>query len=223
MNLRRRVGGPKLLAALLAGGSVCLIWFAVCAGLAFPFQMVHRLAVGWAYYLGRVAPDVRPDPWVVATAVVCLAGVAVGTHRFARWLYAATSDEPRRWRRKWTALLVGLVVLTFAAGTAFTGIVHQTGWLIRSPEPLTKSREPTLRIVSSNNLKQMGLAAHNYEEVETELPRSRFDPTGRPLHSWQTAALPYLEQEALYRRIDFSKPWTDPANASRWACESSRS
>jgi len=33
------------------------------------------------------------------------------------------------------------------------------------------------------------------------------------LHSWRTLILPYLEQEPLYRTIDLSKPWNDPANA----------
>ena len=33
------------------------------------------------------------------------------------------------------------------------------------------------------------------------------------MHSWRTLILPYLEQEPLYRTIDLSKPWNDPANA----------
>ena len=39
------------------------------------------------------------------------------------------------------------------------------------------------------------------------------DAKGRPLHSWRTLILPYLEQEPLYQTIDLSKPWNDPANA----------
>jgi prepilin-type processing-associated H-X9-DG protein len=39
------------------------------------------------------------------------------------------------------------------------------------------------------------------------------DASGRPLHSWRTLILPYLEQAALYQSIDLSKPWNDPANA----------
>ncbi|MBA4063334.1 MAG: hypothetical protein C0501_06400 [Isosphaera sp.] len=217
MDLQRRIGGPKLLAALLGGFTLL---FLLCAGLVLPFEVLYRLAAGWVNYLGRVVPQLRPDPWVVATALVCLAGVSFGTHRFARWVYAATSPEPRRWRRKWTALLVGLFVLAFAAGTAFTGMAHQTAWLVRSPEPLVSDRRAAAvaRIRSTNNLKQIGLAAHNYhDDRAAELPRSRFDAAGRPTHSWQAALLPYLEEEPLYRTIDFTKPWTDPANAQPMA------
>ncbi len=65
-----------------------------------------------------------------------------------------------------------------------------------------------------NNLKQIGLALHNYEQAFHEFPPAcTFDAKGRPLHSWRTVILPYLEQDALYRTIDLSKPWDDPANA----------
>ena len=44
-------------------------------------------------------------------------------------------------------------------------------------------------------------------------PSYTVDPNGRPLHSWRTLILPYLEQESLYKSIDLSKPWNDPLNA----------
>ncbi len=65
-----------------------------------------------------------------------------------------------------------------------------------------------------NNLKQIALALYNYEQVYKALPPAHtVDASGRPLHSWRTLILPYLEQEPLYRTIDLSKPWNDPANA----------
>jgi prepilin-type processing-associated H-X9-DG protein len=65
-----------------------------------------------------------------------------------------------------------------------------------------------------NNLKQIGLALHNYEQAYKVLPPAyTVDADGRPLHSWRTLILPYLEQEKLYQTIDLSKPWNDPTNA----------
>jgi hypothetical protein len=71
------------------------------------------------------------------------------------------------------------------------------------------------RMASANNLKRMGIAAQNHQEYTkpSELPRSTFTPTGEPLHSWQTALLPYIEADNLYKQIDRTKPWTHPANA----------
>jgi prepilin-type N-terminal cleavage/methylation domain-containing protein len=70
------------------------------------------------------------------------------------------------------------------------------------------------RAQCTNNLKQIAVAMHLYEEAHKALPPAyTVDAQGRPLHSWRTLILPYLErQEALYRTIDLSKPWDDPAN-----------
>jgi len=65
----------------------------------------------------------------------------------------------------------------------------------------------------TNNLKQIGLALHNYVSVKHAFPPAyTVDENGKPLHSWRTLILPYLEQQTLYDKIDLSKPWDDPAN-----------
>src|SRR5262249_45984983 len=75
------------------------------------------------------------------------------------------------------------------------------------------ARPAAYRSQCTNNLKQIGLALHNYEQEYKALPPARtVDATGRPLHSWRTLILPYLEQQSLYQTIDLSKPWNDPAN-----------
>jgi prepilin-type processing-associated H-X9-DG protein len=66
----------------------------------------------------------------------------------------------------------------------------------------------------ASNLKQIALALCNYEQAHKALPPAyTVDAKGRPLHSWRTLILPYLEQEPLYQTIDLSKPWNDPVNA----------
>ncbi len=81
--------------------------------------------------------------------------------------------------------------------------------------PATRSARPAARRAQCvNNLKQIALALRNYEQAHKALPPAyTVDAQGRPLHSWRTLILPYLEQEPLYQTIDLSKPWNDPANA----------
>jgi type II secretory pathway pseudopilin PulG len=75
------------------------------------------------------------------------------------------------------------------------------------------AREPARRMQCSNNLKQIGLALHNYhDEYGAFPPAYTVDEDGTPLHSWRTLILPYLEQKSLYEKLDLSKPWDDPAN-----------
>jgi prepilin-type N-terminal cleavage/methylation domain-containing protein/prepilin-type processing-associated H-X9-DG protein len=81
-----------------------------------------------------------------------------------------------------------------------------------------QAREAARRSQCKNNLKQIGLALHNYHEAFGMLPYSRpaHDNTAiiggcswqsRPGHSWRVLLLPYLEQQALYDQLDFT--WMD--------------
>jgi hypothetical protein len=67
-----------------------------------------------------------------------------------------------------------------------------------------------------NNLKQIGLAMHSYNDAFKRLPPAAIsginDPTGKPLLSWRVAILPYIEQDALYREFNLDQPWDHPTN-----------
>lgn len=70
-----------------------------------------------------------------------------------------------------------------------------------------KVREGANRMSCSNNLKQLGLALHNYEGVYHTFP-----PAQNPfplVFSPQARLLPYIEQENLQRLIDFTQPPLD--------------
>lgn len=76
------------------------------------------------------------------------------------------------------------------------------------------SREASNRSVCKNNLKQIGLALHDYHDKYEEFPPAyTVDEHGKPLHSWRTLILPFIDQQKLYESIDLSKPWNDPVNA----------
>jgi prepilin-type processing-associated H-X9-DG protein len=86
--------------------------------------------------------------------------------------------------------------------------------LITMLVPSRSARPAARRAQCMNNLKQIALALHNYEQEHGALPPAyTLDPNGGPLHGWRTLILPYLEQEPLYKTIDLSKPWNDAANA----------
>jgi Tfp pilus assembly protein PilE len=75
---------------------------------------------------------------------------------------------------------------------------------------LLKVRAAAARAQSSNNLKQMALGCHNYHDVYQSLP------PGNDANDFSASAhlLPFIEQDNLYKLIDFKKPSTDPANAT---------
>ncbi|QDT48837.1 hypothetical protein Pan258_28830 [Symmachiella dynata] len=80
--------------------------------------------------------------------------------------------------------------------------------------PAVRGRQPARRTHCRNNLKNIGLALYNYHDVYGSFPPAyTVDADGKPLHSWRTLILPYMDQGLLYDKIDLSKPWDDPANA----------
>jgi hypothetical protein len=69
------------------------------------------------------------------------------------------------------------------------------------------------RAKSSNNMKQLGLAFHNYVDTNRgAMPADVVDKDGKPLLSWRVLMLPYIEQAALYKQFKLDEPWDGPTN-----------
>lgn len=92
-------------------------------------------------------------------------------------------------------------------------------------------REAARRTACKNNMRQLGLALHNYESALERFPPgyayisgSDFaTQTGYPVssgfvdanhlgHAWGTFILPYIEQQNLYEIVDIKLPVFDPVN-----------
>src|SRR5438105_5915867 len=73
-----------------------------------------------------------------------------------------------------------------------------------------KVREAANRMKCSNNLKQIGLALHNYHSTQKTFPAGA-DANGFSVHCY---LLPYIEQDNLYRQINFTVSTGNAANAA---------
>ncbi|SFH59707.1 DUF1559 domain-containing protein [Planctomicrobium piriforme] len=74
-----------------------------------------------------------------------------------------------------------------------------------------QAREAARRSSCKNNLKQMGLALHNYHDIYNRLPMGYIDTstdskakTEDGGWSWQAMVLPQLDQANLYTKFDFN-------------------
>ena len=75
------------------------------------------------------------------------------------------------------------------------------------------AREAARRSQCVNNLKQIGLAMHNFASVNENFPGAAIlSKTGKPLLSWRVAILPYIEQGDLYNQFKLDEPWDSPTN-----------
>lgn len=86
-----------------------------------------------------------------------------------------------------------------------------------------QAREAARRSSCKNNLKQIGLALHNYHDVHSTFPmgthrQNNIDSCGNGSSAsyasnrtlWGAHLLPFLEQPALYDQIDFEQGGTGP-------------
>lgn len=109
------------------------------------------------------------------------------------------SQQTNSWRRR-------LLTLFLVAFTLFTGLqcTHESLRIARASAQCSSCK---------NNLKQMGLALHNYHDTHGCFPPVAWsDDDGRPIHSWRLLIFPFLEASPLYSEYNFSVPWDDEAN-----------
>jgi prepilin-type N-terminal cleavage/methylation domain-containing protein/prepilin-type processing-associated H-X9-DG protein len=74
-----------------------------------------------------------------------------------------------------------------------------------------QARESARKTQCSNNLKQIGLAIHNYHDAYLAFPKGELDGTYGRLSAF-VGLLPYLDEAAAYRLYDFNLPNTSPVN-----------
>jgi hypothetical protein len=82
---------------------------------------------------------------------------------------------------------------------------------VAGPGPKELPKDPTTR--SLENLHLIALAMRKYHDQEKTLPpAAKCGAQSQPLLSWRVLILPYLGQDALYKRFRLDEPWDSPAN-----------
>jgi uncharacterized protein (TIGR03067 family) len=72
--------------------------------------------------------------------------------------------------------------------------------------------EPTGLAIMQNNMKQIGVAIHNYANDHNCLPTNVYDKNGKAILSWRVKLLPYLEMDNLAKKFKMDEPWDSPHN-----------
>jgi hypothetical protein len=79
--------------------------------------------------------------------------------------------------------------------------------------PIRRAREAVRRSQCTSNLKQIGLAMHDYHRAYGTFPPAFItSPDGTPLLSWRVHILPFLGQKALYDEFHKDEPWDSEHN-----------
>jgi prepilin-type N-terminal cleavage/methylation domain-containing protein len=106
------------------------------------------------------------------------------------------------WKRRTGFTLIELLVVISIIATLI-------GLLLPAVQ---KAREAASRISCANNLKQIGLALHNYECTFEHLPPSR---TSVGSATWAVFIMPYMEQDNLYNQWNLNWTYYQQNNTAR--------
>jgi len=183
------------------------IWLLLSLFLAFLVEIPFHLAFGWLIFVVTVLPRIEFDFSQAAFCLALLVGFAFGLHQLCRRLLNPSWSISASWR------ITGLAIIAFVAGTSVVGVAHQTIWLARQDQILD-SPEALFRMRSRGNLKQIGLAFHNYHDTYGSFPTVPQNSIGLPTHSWATALLPYIDQANLTNKMDLRVPSDAEPNTS---------
>src|SRR5262245_23944515 len=93
-------------------------------------------------------------------------------------------------------------------------VIAIIGVLVALLLPAVQSaREAARRTQCTNQIKQFGLARHNFHDVNLAFPAARDQlPSSTNLAtpfiaSWVPRVLPFIEQQAMYDQYDFNQTW----------------
>lgn len=187
-------------------------------------EAVQALLFGWIGFLTRVLPQVRVYWPSVALGATAFCLFVAGLHWLLVQLTPRASAEgeaaPVGWRFRWTAAAATMVVITFAAGIAMVGIVHQVGWLATSKAPLTEEAiEPYFSSTTERSVRYAANGLQQYLEVYNRFPDStQMRDSKANVHSWETVVLPFNFASVSREGIDMGQPWNASSNQKYFKC-----
>lgn len=220
--------GLALCLALFGGYLLLLIGSYAVAGNA-GLQAVHAVLFGWIVFLSQRLARFQPDGPTAGVGIAALVLLLLVVSSMGRRI-GSTNGTAGRWSWRSTAAVTMGMLLLFAGSVAIIGAAHQVIWLTSEtrsrtverrppqwPEPagplgfITHARLAALQSQSRNNLKQIGMAIHNYHDNYFSFPAgASIDNAGHSLHGWVFSLGGYA---SFWPPTDWrQEPWDGPTN-----------
>lgn len=162
-------------------------------------SVICEIAFGWGDFATRVLPKVNVRWEGVLYFAFFFFVATITANSLFSWIHRSSvveAEQPRKWKVRWTVVLLSMVLIVFAVGLSFAGVVHQIGWIATSPSPwlVSKIQTPEDQLLSGY--------------VPNQVVEGPFRS------SWLAAITPYLP--GIVEVEDYSKAWNDPTNEKQF-------
>jgi uncharacterized protein DUF1559 len=154
----------------------------------------------------RAGPVLEEGLKAVAAKAAGLTVEMKESHRPQERAVAPLLESVAAGLKKATAKVVGTTVVAAADIEVGPAAGKAAAELLQAMATQKKFAERT------NNLKQIGLALHNYHDANGRLPTNIYNAKGEAILSWRVHLLPYLEHDNIYRQMKLDEPWDGPTN-----------
>lgn len=196
---------------------------------------IEQMLLGWIYFPLRTIPQMTIDWPSVILGTVCVVMFVVGLHFTVSWFMRPADSQAfvgtNRWTWRSTLIMSAALLVLFISGTAFVGGSHQVIWLLGSRRDgpsesiapsqlglLEWARSKALQMQTDNNVRQWGLAFHNFHDTYGAFPPGgTMTQDGALLHGWAMFVGPYHSYVAP--DLDFSRGWQVPPNDRIYKCQ----
>lgn len=135
---------------------------------------------------------------------------------FNNMAFSTTDENKIVWTSRSSAQ--GFMIGGSDTGLVIAGVAVGTALLLPA---IQKARQAARRTVSMNNIKQQALASHNYADTYKHFPAGTAPMKNGKVNtalkteerlSWMTSVLPFIEQQNIYRNLNFDEKWNSKNN-----------
>lgn len=200
----------RILTGVVIGGLALTMWWSLHPSGEIPLELMG----GWFTYLLRVRGQVHVRWDGIAQFVIASSLALLLLHVLTRWFARETSRGLGRplvqWRWRWSFMLLAATGLMFIAGIAMIGVVHQSIWMLRSPQPLFSQQE---RDTDNDSLVgDYRRLTPPYRSYAKRLPPEDYAPGPETDTNWLVKLLPWIMYQIPPQgpESSFGNPAADP-------------
>lgn len=117
----------------VCGGLLVVGMLLFIPGVVVPLVLfVIRLVFGWLIHAMKALATIVPTWQELAAGTVVILATLMALHLLLWAFYRQSSSEPRKWKLRWSASIMSMLLILFATTCASVGILHHAVWLLKN-------------------------------------------------------------------------------------------